>query len=285
MLIFNKPQEIGAWVRERRGGGARVALVPTMGALHAGHMSLVSLGRELSDATVLYIFVNPAQFNDPSDLEKYPRTLERDLELAKAEGVDAVFAPIARDIYPAGFEPGKTCSVRAGSCALGYEGEGRPGHFDGVCTVLTIMFNIVAPDIAIFGEKDYQQLQVVRQMVRDLRLPLKIAAGRLIRDEDGLALSSRNVRLSESGRREALVLSRSLFAAAAKVKTGEKRAESIEQDVRREVESSGKVRLEYAAVVDADSLERVQHIEKPCRLLLAAVVDGVRLLDNIHLEP
>ncbi len=286
MLIVHKPDEIKAWVKSRRAEGSSVALVPTMGALHEGHLSLVSIAKEHSDYVVLYVFVNPAQFNDPSDLEKYPRTLERDVELAKSKGVDVVFAPSAEDVYPAaGGKLAGTCFVRAGSRAEGFEGDGRPGHFDGVCTVLSIMFNIIEPSAAVFGEKDYQQLQVVRQMVDDLQIPIEIIPAPLIRDHDGLALSSRNVRLTAEGRAQALVLSRSLASAVESVSSGEYDPTKLEQNVVQTVESSGEVKVEYASIVDAYSLEPVSRIQGPCQFLLTATVEGIRLLDNVRLEP
>ncbi|MCB0343691.1 MAG: pantoate--beta-alanine ligase [Bdellovibrionales bacterium] len=286
MEVVRKSEEIKAWVRKQKASGKKVSLVPTMGALHAGHLSLVSIAKAHSDAVILYIFVNPAQFNDPKDLEKYPRTLERDLELARGENVDVVFAPEAADIYPEG--GGKlsgTCHVRAGNRSENFEGDGRPGHFDGVCTVLNIMFNIVEADTAVFGEKDYQQLQVVSQMVKDLQIPIEIIPAPLVRDHDGLALSSRNVRLSPEGRKESLVISRTLAAAAEKVSSGERDARKLEQNAIQAVESTGRVKVEYASIVDADSLEPLSHIDKPCQFLLTATVEGIRLLDNIRLKP
>jgi len=257
-----------------------LGLVPTMGALHRGHRSLVVRAADECDQVAASIFVNPIQFGDASDLERYPRTLAADLELLEGAGCDLVFAPSVTEMYPE-FPALPTTSVRAGGLALGFEGSDRPGHFDGVATVVLLLLNLTMPDEAYFGEKDFQQVCVVRQMVEDLGLPTRIVGCPIVREEDGLALSSRNARLSPEGRHAALSLVRALHAGAARSEAGAG-LDEIEAAMTSTVRAQEGAALFYAAAVDPTTLERPRALAsgQELRLLVAADVEGVRLIDN-----
>jgi len=264
-----------------RATGRTVGLVPTMGALHAGHLSLMRRAREECETVVVSIFVNPLQFGDPEDIARYPRTFEADVDACAAAGVDVVFAPAVREMYPAWPAPVAT-SVSVTGVSEGWEGASRPGHFDGVATVVSKLFSIAGPCRAYFGEKDFQQLAVVRQMVADLSLPIDVVGCPTVREEDGLALSSRNVRLSGGERRAAVALSRALAAGRAALEDGVVDAAAVSAVMRRVVRSQPDVQLDYAAVVQAGDLTECTVITDPSavRLLIAAVVGPVRLIDN-----
>lgn len=280
MKVCHTVRDVRAELGPKRIKGMRVGFVPTMGALHQGHLSLARTLREHSDVRVCSIFVNPTQFNDPKDYEAYQITLERDIELLEAEGVDLVFAPSVEEIYPSGFQT----TVRVAKVSLPFEGALRPGHYEGVATVVTILFNIVQPDVAIFGEKDFQQLCVVERMVQDLKLPVSIVRGSLVRDSDGLALSSRNVRLSSRGRNDALQISKGLFAAQALHRAGERSAEILEGAVRDAISKMAAPEIDYVSVVDEGTLERISEARGRARILVVARVEGVRLLDTVALN-
>jgi pantoate--beta-alanine ligase len=252
-----------------------------MGALHEGHGSLVAAARERCASVATTIFVNPLQFGQARDLETYPKTLDADLELLEAAGCDLVFAPSVTEIYPTfPVLPSTTVSVRGP--ALGFEGADRVGHFDGVATVVTLLFNLTGPCSAFFGEKDFQQFAVVRQMVADLGLPVEIVGCPTIRDVDGLALSSRNRRLSPEGRAAAPVLIAALEAGRASVERGEGAAAAVAA-MERVVAAEELASLFYAAVVDPSTFEVSEELAAgaAARLLIAAEIDGVRLLDNV----
>lgn len=253
-------------------------LVPTMGALHAGHLTLIARAAAENDTVVVSIFVNPSQFGSASDLARYPRDVEADIARATAAGAGIIYAPDVSAVYPPGF----STWVEPGPLAERWEGSSRPGHFRGVATVVSILLNSVQPDRSYFGEKDYQQLQVIRRMHRDLRLPGAILASPTVRDLDGLALSSRNSRLSSLGRATARSIPLALAAIADAARNGANAAAALEAVGRRALTQPG-VELDYLAVVDADSLEPTRSLTVPRRVLLAAVVDGVRLIDNIAL--
>jgi pantoate--beta-alanine ligase len=285
MFVSTGIPEVRAFLSEQRDQGKRIGVVPTMGALHEGHMSLVRVIQPHCDYVVLWLFLNPTQFNCLSDYERYPRTLARDTELAAEAGVDLVFAPSVEDVYPAGLDAyaeQRSVRVYAGDRSRGYCGGKRPGHFDGVAHVVAALFNILQPDVAVFGEKDYQQLQVIRQMVADLHFNVEIIAAPLIRDKSGLALSSRNELLSAC-REGPLSISRALQMAKQLVNAGERRAARVQELVRREVEGAG-LRLDYVEVADAETLEVLERIENRAQLLIAAYAGDVRLIDNIRLE-
>lgn len=270
--------------RSHRSQGGTVGFVPTMGALHEGHAALLREARLRADVVVCSIFVNPLQFNDAKDLTKYPRTFDDDLRTCADAGVDVVFAPTAAHMYPPGFETG----VRAGSLGATLEGVSRPGHFDGMLTVVLKLFHVVEPHFAIFGEKDYQQLQLVKRMVSDLHLPIEIVPMPVIRDTDGLALSSRNARLNASQRKDATVLSRALQAAQDRAAEGERRARVIEKAANDVLATVRSCSVDYATCVDPRSLSRLTTVDAPARFLIAARIGGakgVRLIDNGPLFP
>ncbi len=290
MISVESIAELRSRLDEVRLRGKRIGLVPTMGALHRGHLSLVDTARQSCDYVVMSVFVNPIQFNSPQDLLSYPRTLERDLDRAASVGVDLVFAPTEKEIYSDMLHaqkegPPRECRIAAGPTSRVLEGLHRPGHFDGVVTVVAILFNIVQPDIAVFGEKDFQQVRVIQEMARDLKFRVRILTGPIVRDTDGLALSSRNELLSTEERRRALVIPRTLFAAQAMLAGGVRKSQALIDFVTKEIGESGGLKIDYAAVVNPTTLEPVDRVDEESRLLLAAFVGKVRLIDNVALLP
>jgi pantoate--beta-alanine ligase len=264
-----------------RAAGRTVGLVPTMGALHAGHTSLIARARAACDVVAVTIFVNPLQFGDPDDIAAYPRTLEHDLAACAEAGADLVFAPSVREMYPGWpAQPATTVSVRGVSDA--WEGASRPGHFDGVATVVAKLFSVAGRCRAYFGLKDFQQLAVVRQLTEDLALPVEVVGCPIVRERDGLALSSRNVRLSPAERAAATVLSRALAAGRAALAEGERSSAAVRATMRASVETEPLVDLDYAAAVDARTLVEPAVVGDLAgvRLLIAARVGPVRLIDN-----
>ncbi len=268
-----------------RAEGRTVGLVPTMGALHAGHESLIARAGDECDLVAVSIFVNPLQFGDPTDLDRYPRTLHHDLEVCRRLGAGVVFAPGVSEMYPDWPEPPSTV-VSVGPEARGWEGSSRPGHFDGVATVVAKLFAIAGRCRAYFGEKDFQQLAVVHRMTADLGFPVEVVACPTVREHDGLALSSRNVRLTPDERRAAAVLSRALSSAAVAVASGERRPGAVGDLMAAVVATEPLVTLDYGAVVDAATLRTPERIDghRPLRLLIAAEVGGVHLIDNAPVE-
>jgi pantoate--beta-alanine ligase len=265
-----------------RASGRTVGLVPTMGALHAGHCSLVERAAAECDVVVVTVFVNPLQFGDPEDIANYPRTLDADVDLAGAAGAGIVFAPPVSEMYP-GFPAPVATTVSVAGLGDQWEGASRPGHFDGVTTVVAKLLAMAGRCRAFFGEKDFQQLAVVRRMVRDLCLPVEIVGCPTVRDDDGLALSSRNVRLSPEQRQAALTLSRALRAGAATAAAGDVSPAEIEAAMAEVVADEPAVSLDYAALVRADDLKRPPELrpDASLRLIIAALVGGVRLIDNL----
>ena len=263
-------------VATARAGGARIGLVPTMGYFHEGHLSLMRRAREECDFVVVSLFVNPAQFNDPADLEQYPRDEERDAAMAAVAGAQLLFAPAPAEIYPAGF----ATSISVSGVAEPMEGEMRGvSHFRGVATVVAKLFNIVAPDVAYFGQKDAQQALVIRRMVRDLDFPVRIVVCPTVREADGLAMSSRNVGLRPEDRERALSLSRALAAAERCVRAGERSAQAVRGAALAELERAG-VAVEYVEVVSASTLRPTDPLEGELLVAIAARVGSVRLIDN-----
>ncbi|MFW2512296.1 pantoate--beta-alanine ligase [Demequina sp. SO4-13] len=266
---------------ERPRDGAR-AIVMTMGALHEGHLTLVRRARELGAQVIVTIFVNPLQFNDPADLERYPRTLEADCALLEAEGVDAVFAPSVEEMYPGG-DP--VVTVSAGAIGEVFEGAHRPGHFDGVLTVVLKLMHLTSPDVALFGAKDAQQVIAVRAMVRDLAVPVRVEAVPTVRDPDGLALSSRNVHLSRADREAALALPRALAAAAAAARNGDPAADVVRTGTNVLTEAtraSAKFAVDYFAALDPRTAQQVPDDHRgEAVIAVAATVGGTRLIDNM----
>jgi len=281
MIFVDKIEELRSWRFDQNLRARKIALVPTMGALHKGHLSLIEIAKQRAEKVALSIFVNPRQFNSPSDLSAYPRTLQEDLKLAENSGVDLVFAPEVSQIYPV---QGEITKVTAGSRSSGLCGAARPGHFDGVVQVVSILFNLFEPDFVIFGEKDYQQLKVIEQLVRDLHYRVQVIPGPLVRDPDGLALSSRNVRLSSAARSQALSISSSLFAARDLVLRGERNSATIINFVCERLKQAAAEQIDYVSVVDVEDLTALDQISTQAQLMVAAFFGGVRLIDNARLE-
>ncbi len=280
MLLLSTVPELRAWRQAQRAAGRRVALVPTMGALHEGHLALVDEARRRADVVLMSVFVNPLQFGPGEDLARYPRDLAGDRELAAARGVDALFAPDAATMYP----PGSEVRVVPGASAERWEGAARPGHFTGVLTVVAKLFHLVEPDVASFGRKDVQQAMLIRRMVRDLDWPIELVVVPTVREADGLALSSRNAYLSPAERKEALALSAALRAAHEAWREGERDAARIEARMRRVLEMSPGVRLEYISLAEPQGLAPVEMVDGGTVVALAARVGSTRLIDNIILE-
>ena len=271
---------VRALLRERRARGERIALVPTMGYLHEGHLSLVDRARGSADYVVMSIFVNPLQFGPREDLATYPRDLPRDTALAAERGVDLLFVPENHEMYPLG-EP----LVRLAAPALTSQlcGKFRPGHFDGVLTVVAKLFNIVQPDTAVFGQKDYQQTVVLRRLVSDYDLPITIEVAPITREADGLAMSSRNVYLEPEQRVAALALSRALNTAAALFRTGERASAALLAAARKILDAEPGVQLQYLDLVEPDLLQPIERAQAGSVIAVAAYVGRTRLIDNVIL--
>ncbi len=286
METIRSTRALQARADKLRQQGRRIGLVPTMGALHEGHLSLVDAARARADFVVVSIYVNPTQFNGAADLEAYPRTVEADLAACEAHGVDAVFLPSDEDLYPEGAETW----VESTEISKPLEGASRPGHFRGVATVVSKLFLAAKPHVACFGEKDYQQLAVLKRMTRDLGFDIDVVGVPTVREADGLALSSRNVRLTPEARTEAVVVSRALDAAASAVAAGEFRVEALQHLVQTELDKSVLGELDYAEFRCAESLAPVTDVlDRPTLLALAVQFpskdgDPVRLIDNRVLE-
>ena len=267
---------VDTWKRE----GARVGFVPTMGALHEGHLALVRRARELTDRVVVSVFVNPTQFGPNEDFDKYPRDPQRDAELLHPAGCQLMFLPSVTTIYPEGHR----AFVDVEGVSAGFEGDQRPRHFRGVATVVTQLFNLVQPDVAVFGEKDAQQLAVVRHLVRDLHLPVEIAALPTVREEDSLALSSRNAYLGTEDRQAATVLYRALSAAREAIERGERSADAIRGILNETLASEPRLVLDYADVVDAESFQPIEYLDGRIVIPVAGRLGATRLLDNLQID-
>ena len=277
MIVTTSIAELRSALSSRRALGP-VGFVPTMGALHEGHLSLVRRAREEAATVVVSIFVNPLQFSPSEDFSKYPRTLEADLDRLRHEGVDAVFRPDAAEFYPPGFATAVTVS----GVSEGEEGAARPGHFTGVATVVAKLFHVVLPDVAVFGRKDLQQAAVVRKMIEDLDFPIRLIVAPISREDDGLARSSRNAYLSPEERRRAAAFPRVLFSTAERIASGEPVA-AAEAKGRRELEEAG-FSVDYAEVVDPSTMRRVAGPVAGAALAAAVRLGKIRLLDNVLLE-
>jgi len=279
MDVLTTPRAMRAWSMARRTSGSRVGFVPTMGALHAGHLSLVDIAAARTDHVVVSVFVNPLQFDRPADFDAYPRPIDDDVARCSEVGVDAVYAPTAAAMYPDGFQT----HVEPGALADVMEGAARPGHFRGVTTVVSKLFGAVAPDVAVFGEKDFQQLAVIRRMTCDLDLGIEIVGAPIVREHDGLAMSSRNVRLSAEQRRGAVCVPRALDAAIAVARDGGGSAAAISAaaDV---LATEPLARLEYVEVFDPQLLRPVADPVSGTRIAIAVWFGDVRLIDNAALR-
>jgi pantoate--beta-alanine ligase len=273
-------ETLRARVAELRAGGGTIALVPTMGALHAGHMALVAEGRRRASHVVASIFVNPKQFGAGEDLSTYPRREASDIRMLEEEGCALLWAPDVAAMYP----EGHATKVSVSGVSDGLDGAARPGHFDGVATVVLKLFNQVQPDFAVFGEKDFQQLAVIRRLVRDVDLPLEIAGVPTQRDADGLALSSRNAYLTDEERRAARALPRALGEAAGIIKGGGDIAAAL-AGAREKLAKAGFDPVDYVELRDAETLAPVSKLERPARLLAAAKLGRTRLIDNLAVLP
>ncbi len=269
-------QSVAELRRAVRAARQAIGFVPTMGYLHDGHGSLIERARAEAGLVVVSIFVNPTQFGPNEDYDRYPRDFDRDRQLCERAGADVVFYPDEREIYPPGF----STVVDVAGITARLEGEHRPSHFQGVTTIVAKLFNVVMPDRAYFGEKDYQQLQVIRKMVRDLHFPVEIVGCPTVREPDGLALSSRNAYLGPSERRQATVLYRALQEAQALAMLGERDPKALEAELQRTLETEPNLKVDYAVVVDAVTLEPLRLIDREARALIAARLGGTRLIDN-----
>jgi len=276
MEVITRVAEMQARARQWRQEGKQVGFVPTMGYFHQGHLSLIRRAVQENDLAVVSVYVNPTQFGPQEDFHRYPRDLERDIRLAEEEGVHVLFAPSDAEMYPQGYQT----YVEVTELTQGLCGARRPGHFRGVATVVAKLFHIVQPTRAYFGEKDYQQLRVVERMVRDLNLGVEIVPMPIVRESDGLAMSSRNVYLSPEERRAATVLYRAWKAAQEWVAQGERDAPRLREKVVRFIEAEPLARVDYVEIVDPLTLEPLERLEGEARLMLAAFVGSTRLIDN-----
>ena len=284
MRIVETPEEMQALSRGWRRRGRTVGFVPTMGALHEGHLSLARAARAENDVFVASIFVNPLQFGSREDLDRYERPFERDSRRLEEAGCDVLFAPSTEAMYGSGDRGGSQTVVEVGELGRVLEGAVRPGHFRGVATIVAKLFNVVAPGRAYFGEKDYQQLKVIQSMVRDLFFDVEVVPGPTVREPDGLAMSSRNARLSPDEREASVALYRALKEGASLAEGGERNAKALVEAMRRSVETHSLVELQYIAVVDAETLEPLSELDgRPARALIAASVGGTHLIDNLAL--
>ncbi len=280
MELIRDIEEMRHWSRRRRRSEQRIALVPTMGYLHAGHLRLIAEARRRTDACIVSIFVNPTQFGPGEDLDAYPRDLERDRRLTAEAGTDALFVPDAAQMYPPGFQT----HTEVEQLTQGLCGAGRPGHFRGVATVVSKLFHITEPDVAVFGEKDFQQLTTIRRMVRDLDFAIEVVGVPTAREADGLALSSRNAYLGPSERRAALAIPRALEAVRQLVARGEQDGLRLLAEGRRVLNEESKLRTEYLVLSEPETLREVERIDGPTLLAVAARIGGTRLIDNCILE-
>lgn len=281
MKIAKSIAETRAEVRALKSSGKKLGLVPTMGALHDGHLSLVRLAKQQCDAVAASIFVNPKQFGPNEDFAKYPRSFERDREMLEAAGLDLLFAPTVEEMYP----PGSTTSVNVEGLSERLDGVSRPGHFRGVTTVVSKLFNIVEPDIAFFGQKDAGQVAIIKRMVRDLDLPVEIVVGPILREPDGLAISSRNAYLNAKERKQALVLSRALKKVESSIRNGTIGTKQLIDAARQVFAEEPEARVDYVAIVNPETLEPVDDVSKGALIAVAAYVGSTRLIDNVVVEP
>ena len=279
MHILRTPQELSQSVDACRAKGQSVAMVPTMGALHRGHTSLCEIAHQHADVVVATIFVNPLQFNNSADFEKYPLQMDHDVQLLEEQGVHFLYAPTVDTMYDSGF----STSVYIDGITDLLEGASRPGHFSGVATVVTKLFSAGRPDVAVFGQKDFQQFAVIQRLVADLDMPIRLIMAPTIREEDGLAMSSRNVRLSASARQEAVAISQGLLAAQAQFDSGICESERLIKAVESVIAPTSAA-IDYVKLVNAKTLQDATTASKGCVIVVAVVLDDVRLIDNLVLE-
>jgi len=279
MNVITSLEDMQKTALARRQAGQRIGLVPTMGFLHEGHLSLVKLARRQADVVVLSIFVNPTQFGPNEDFSRYPRNFERDRALCAAAGVDIIFNPAPEAMYPAGY----SVYVEETTLSKGLCGASRPGHFRGVLTVVAKLFNLTLPDVAVFGQKDAQQARLIQQMAHDLDFPITIVLAPIIRESDGLAMSSRNTYLSPTERREALCLHQALKTARQLYRKGERDARRIVAAMQALIEPIASARVDYIEIVDRDTLQPASRLDTPVLVALAIYIGKTRLIDNLPL--
>ncbi len=276
MKIITTPQEMLAQSRSWRIRGLKIGFVPTMGYFHQGHLALMDEAGRLADRVVVSLFVNPTQFGPSEDLDRYPRDEKRDMELAEAHGVHCMFMPSSESVYL----PGHQTWVEVTEVSQGLCGSKRPGHFRGVATVVAKLFNIVEPDVAVFGEKDFQQLQVIRQMVRDLNFPIEIRGYPVVREDDGLAMSSRNSYLSERERRDALCLSRAIEMCRKLLNQGQRRRRDVVSELENFIVRTPSARIDYIFLGDPETLREPEDVPETALIALAVYIGNTRLIDN-----
>jgi pantoate--beta-alanine ligase len=281
MKIFRTIKEQRNYSLNEKCQNIKIALVPTMGFLHEAHLSLIKRAKEHADKIIVSIFVNPTQFGEGEDYKEYPRDERKDLRLLRKENVDAVFIPRVNDMYPQVFKT--FCEVD--ELSKKYCGRSRPTHFRGVVTVVLKLFNIVQPDIAVFGEKDYQQYIIIKTMTEDLNLPIKIIPSPIIREKDGLAVSSRNIYLEREERKEATVIYESLLLTKEMVKRGKYRVSFLKEKMNELIKSKRHTRIDYIEFVNPQTLKKVEKVEKPTRILVAVWIGKARLIDNMEVRP
>lgn len=281
MKIFRKIEEQQNYSLNMRRQNIKIGLVPTMGFLHEGHLSLIDKARAHADKIIVSIFVNPTQFGEGEDYKEYPRDEKEDLKLLREKSVDAVFIPREDEMYPEGFKT--FCEVSG--LSKKYCGGSRPDHFRGVVTVVLKLFEITQPDIAVFGEKDYQQLIIIKTMAKDLNLPIEIIPAPIIREKDGLAVSSRNIYLGKEERKEAAIIFESLIMAREMVWEGKKEAGLLKEKMAELIKAKKHSRIDYIEFVDPQNLEKIEKVEKTTRVLMAVWIGNARLIDNMEIEP
>lgn len=277
MIIINDISKMQEFAKNEKSKGRTIAFVPTMGALHEGHVSLLRKARRKGDTLVLSIFVNPIQFDDPKDLKKYPKPLKKDMIIAQQQKVDVLFCPTVKQMYPDGF----STYVVEENLSKGLCAHSRPGHFQGVTTVVAKLFNMIQPDISFFGQKDYQQARIIQKMVYDLGWSISIEIVSTVREQDGLACSSRNKLLSKKERVEALCLNEALFMAKVIVAGGEKKPNKIVQRMKRIIENKSSAKIDYIEIVDPYTLEKIKTLKGEVLIALAVYIGKVRLIDNL----
>jgi len=280
MRVIERINDLKAIIRSQKLSGKTIGLVPTMGYLHEGHLSLVKASKDDNDFTIMSIFVNPTQFGPQEDFEKYPRDMQRDTKLAESAGVDVIFAPSVFEMYPDGYKT----YVDVEKITEVLCGKSRPGHFKGVTTVVCKLFNIVQPDKAYFGQKDAQQVIVINKMVRDLNMGIEIVTCPILREQDGLAMSSRNTYLSSGERNSSVILSKSLFEADQMIKDGERKAENIINHITSRISSEESAQIDYVQILDFNNLESIDNLIGKVLIALAVKFGRTRLIDNIVVE-
>ncbi len=280
MKVYKNIDEIKAYLRKQQKDGKTIGFVPTMGYLHKGHLSLIEKAAGENDIVVVSVFVNPTQFGAGEDFERYPRDLERDIALAAEAGADVLFAPEAEEMYPAGYQT----YVEVEEITKHLCGKSRPGHFRGVATVVTKLFNIVGPERAYFGQKDAQQAIVIKRLVKDLNMDVSIVVCPIIREKDGLAMSSRNVYLNQEERKQALVLWQSLNHCKTLIEKGERNAAKLKDEIENMIRGKPLARIDYVSIVDAETLEEVDILKSKTLVALAVKFGKTRLIDNILVE-